>query len=128
LQVKVNGMTEARHIMACNGRRVPLHPTGRPGEYVAGIRYRAWQPPSCLHPTIPVHAPLVFDVIDTWNDRPLGGCVYHVSHLARFSSIGHTPGVVSVPPEDRNPDFPLTLDLRRLPSYRLAAEDAPRMA
>jgi uncharacterized protein (DUF2126 family)/transglutaminase-like putative cysteine protease len=148
LQLKVNGMTGARHIMSCNGRRVPLHPTGRPGEYVAGIRYRAWQTASSLHPTIPAHAPLVFDLVDTWNDRPLGGCVYHVAHpggrhfetfpvnsyeaegrrLARFVDIGHTPGLVHVPLEDLNPDFPLTLDLRRPPSYRFAAEGGPRMA
>jgi uncharacterized protein (DUF2126 family)/transglutaminase-like putative cysteine protease len=148
LQVKVNGMTDARHIMSCNGRRVPLHPTGRPGEYVAGVRYRAWQPPSSLHPTISVHAPLVFDLVDTWNDRPLGGCVYHVTHpggrnfktfpvnsyeaegrrLARFFSIGHTPGLVHTPPEDRNPDFPLTLDLRRRPSHTLAAVGVPPVA
>ena len=67
LQVKVTGMTESRHFLACNGRSVPLHPTGTVGEFVAGVRYRAWQPPSCLHPTIPVHAPLVFDIVDTWN-------------------------------------------------------------
>ncbi|HEY2760596.1 MAG TPA: transglutaminase family protein, partial [Pirellulales bacterium] len=80
LQVKVRGMTNPRHALACNGRRVPLHPTGTPGEFVAGIRYRAWQPPNCLHPTIDVHAPLVFDLIDGWNRRSIGGCTWHVSH------------------------------------------------
>jgi uncharacterized protein (DUF2126 family) len=140
LQVKVTGMTESRHFLACNGRTVPLHPTGTAGEFVAGVRYRAWQPPSCLHPTIAVHAPLVFDLVDGWNERSLGGCTYHVSHpggrsfetfpvnayeaegrrLARFQSIGHSQGVMSVPPEERHPDFPLTLDLRRPPAPGVA--------
>ncbi len=117
---------------------MPLHPTGTPGEFVAGVRYRAWQPPSALHPTIGVHAPLVFDLIDSWNGRAIAGCTYHVSHpggrsherlptnaleaegrrIARFFPFGHTPGAQEAPPEERNPDFPLTLDLRRPPPPR----------
>ena len=133
LQVKVRHMTDTRYILACNGRQVPLSPTGTPGEYVAGVRYRAWSPPSALHPTISVHSPLVFDLVDTWNGRSIGGCTYHVMHpggrnydtfpvnaneaearrVARFWDYGHTPGPLHVRREGRNPDYPMTLDMRR---------------
>jgi len=136
LQVKVFGMTDSRHVVACNGRMVPLHPTGVNGEYVAGVRYRAWQPPSCLHPTIGVHTPLVLDLVDTWNNRAIGGCMYYVSHpggrsyttfpinayeaegrrAARFIAQGHTQGVSAPKEERRSREFPFTLDLRTLPS------------
>jgi uncharacterized protein (DUF2126 family) len=118
LQVKVSGLTDSRYVLACNGRRVPLRSTGVHGEQVAGVRYRAWQPPSALHPTIGIHSPLVFDLIDTWNGRAIGGCTYRVVHPGgrsyetlpvnaweaesrrhnRFQSWGHTPGSFTPPP------------------------------
>lgn len=111
VQVKVTGFTEGRYVLSCNGRRLPLRSAGTKGEYYAGIRYRAWQPPSALHPTISPHVPLVIDVIDTWSGHCVGGCTYHVTHpggrsydvfpvnsfeaearrITRFWDYGHTP-------------------------------------
>ena len=135
LQVKVSGMSGARYAVTCNGRQLPLAPVNAAGEYAAGVRYRAWAPPSALHPTIGVQAPLTFDIVDTWSGRSIGGCTYHVAHpggrnyetfpvnaneaearrIARFWNHGHTPGVMVLKPEPPNPAFPLTLDLRWQP-------------
>jgi uncharacterized protein (DUF2126 family) len=134
LQIKARGLAGDRFAITCNGHRVPLHPTGTNGEGVAGVRYRAWQPPICLQPTIKSHAPLRFDIYDTWNQRSLGGCTYNVAHpggrsydtfpvnsyeaesrrLARFFRHGHQQGKFTPPPETVNRDFPFTLDLRNV--------------
>jgi len=133
IQVKLSGLaTESRYVVSCNGRWVPLHPTGEPGESVAGVRFRARRLSAALHPTIPVHAPLVFDVIDRWEERSIGRCTYHAGppdgrayttrpvnateaqdrRLKRFLKSDETLGQMGVPKEEINPTFPMTLDLR----------------
>ncbi|MFT4009940.1 MAG: transglutaminase family protein [Nocardioidaceae bacterium] len=139
LQVRVGGAVAGRHVVTCNGVPVPLAPTGTTGEFVAGVRYRAWQPPSALHPTIGVHSPLRFDVLDMARKRSLGGCSYHVVHpggraydvppvnaqaaearrASRFEAHGFTTGEIDVAAIEeaarrtRAPEYPHTLDLRR---------------
>jgi uncharacterized protein (DUF2126 family)/transglutaminase-like putative cysteine protease len=132
IEVKACGLPPNRYVVTCNGQAIPMQPTGQAGEFVAGVRYRAWQPWSALHPTIGVHSPLTFDIVDTWMKRSTGGFRYHVVHpggrshetvpvnafeaesrrLARFFRIGHTPGPMSVEPASSNLEFPFTLDLR----------------
>ena len=133
IELKVTGLIDPRHRLTVNGVSVPLQPTGRVGEYVAGVRFRAWLPPSALHPTIGVNAPLTVDLVDTWMKRSMGGCQYHVAHpggrnyvtfpttayeaesrrLARFFQMGHTSGEIGAGEPERSLEFPFTLDLRR---------------
>lgn len=133
MELKVTGLNDNRHVITVNGQPVPLQPTGRVGEFVCGVRYRAWAPPSSLHPTIGAHAPLTFDIVDRWLERSIGGCRYHVAHpggrnydvfpvnayeaesrrLARFFRFGHTPGTTKVMPPQPSFEFPFTLDMRR---------------
>ena len=137
IEALVSGLNPSRHTVTVNGQPLPLQATGIAGQFVAGVRYKAWNPPSSLHPSIGVHAPLTFDIVDTWMKRSLGGCQYHVTHpggrnydtfpvnsyeaesrrLSRFFRMGHSQGILDVPPATcdvhGSRDFPLTLDLRR---------------
>jgi uncharacterized protein (DUF2126 family)/transglutaminase-like putative cysteine protease len=132
IEVKASGLNVNRHLVTVNGRPIPLQPTGRTGEFVCGVRFRAWQPTNALHPTIGVHAPLTFDIVDRWSERSLGGCRYHVAHpggrnhdtfpinayeaesrrLVRFEALGHTPGRLVVGSATPSREFPFTFDLR----------------
>jgi uncharacterized protein (DUF2126 family) len=145
LQVKVKGFTtEGRYAVTCNGRRVPLHTTAVPGEMVAGVRYRARQLSASLHPTIPVHAPLTFDIVDRWERRLIGRCIYHAMppdgrvytsrpvdaaeaeerRRVRFEAVAPPPVEMTAPEEEMNPVFPMTLDLRLPPVARAAPQQA----
>jgi uncharacterized protein (DUF2126 family) len=134
VQARVSGWVDERYVLACNGAAVPLTRTDREGEYVGGVRFKAWNPPSALHPTIGVHAPLVLDVFDRWSGRSMGGMTYHITHpgglsyetlpvnaneaearrRSRFFPFGHTPGPMREPKVQRSREHPRTLDLRRI--------------
>jgi uncharacterized protein (DUF2126 family) len=133
LEVSATGMNDARYVVTANGKALPMQPTGTVGHHVAGVRYKAWNPPSALHPSIAVHAPVTFDIVDTWMQRSLGGCQYHVQHpggsnpanfpinayeaesrrLSRFLRMGHTQGTMRVSAAEISKEHPFTLDLRR---------------
>ena len=132
IELRITGLNRERYALTVNGQVLPLQNTGTVGDYVAGVRYKAWNPPSALHPSIGVHAPLTFDLVDRWAERSLGGCQYHVAHpggrnyeslpvnsyeaesrrLMRFMALGHTPGRLQLPAEQPSQEFPCTLDLR----------------
>jgi uncharacterized protein (DUF2126 family) len=133
LQVKLSGANPERYIVTANQRMVPMTATPTNGVHVGGVRYKAWKPSLSLHPVLEVDAPLTFDIYDTWSNKSLGGCRYHVAHpggrsfdtfpgngneaearrLSRFEKMGHSVGPFVPVPERTHPEFPLTLDLRR---------------
>ncbi|MEE6139681.1 transglutaminase family protein [Mycobacterium sp. 050128] len=112
LQIRIIGADRHRYVVTCNGYPVPLLATDNPDIHVGGVRYKAWQPPSALHPTITTDVPLQFELIDLTSGTSRGGCTYHVSHpggmayeeppvnavaaesrrARRFEAIGFTPG------------------------------------
>jgi uncharacterized protein (DUF2126 family) len=146
IQAKVSGFAaESRYAVTCNGRRVPLYSTGEPGEAVGGVRFRARQLSAVLHPTVPVHAPLTFDIIDRWKERSIGRCTYHVGspdgraytarplnateaadrRQQRFQVSDPPPEPIAVPEEETNQIFPMTLDLRFPPPRKQASIEKP---
>ncbi|EHQ24519.1 transglutaminase family protein [Mucilaginibacter paludis] len=142
VQVKVSGLTDSRYTFLCNGIKIPLVSTGIQGEYIAGVRYRAWQPPSALHPTIGVDTPLVFDLFDTWTQKSVAACQYHVSHpggrsydtypvnsyeaesriISRFFDFGHSIGLVEPTINQATAGGRFITKMNILPKYTITNE------
>ncbi|WP_419730119.1 DUF2126 domain-containing protein [Lichenicola sp.] len=140
LEVRVDGWTPERYVLACNGVAVPLTATQRAGEAVAGVRFKAWEPAFGMHPVLPAQTPLVFDIYDRWSGRSIGGLTHHVAHpggrnyetrpvnaseaearrRVRFQPFGHTPGPMQEPRSVPSPELPCTLDMRRAALQPLA--------
>ncbi|WP_258104359.1 DUF2126 domain-containing protein [Marinoscillum sp. MHG1-6] len=142
LQVKISGLTDSRYQLLCNGFRIPLKNTGIHGEYVTGIRYRAWQPPSALHPTLGVDTPLVIDLYDTWTKKSVAACQYHVAHpggrnyetfpvnsyeaesrrISRFFDFGHSINLVEPTVQNQTGAGRFITKLNIMPNYEATGE------
>ncbi|MDT5231350.1 MAG: hypothetical protein QOJ56_252 [Mycobacterium sp.] len=112
IQIRIIGADRHRYLVTCNGYPVPLLATDTPDIHVGGVRFRAWQPPSALHPSITVDGPLQFELVDLTTATSRGGCTYHIAHpggraydvppvnaveaesrrARRFEATGFTPG------------------------------------
>ena len=145
IEVRAEGLVPERHVVLVNGHVLPMHPTSTAGRAVAGVRFRAWAPAHSLHPHLGIHHPIRLDVLDTWGQRSLGACAYHVWHpegrafdappltrfeasarrAQRFSREGPLPWPLAGKPAAPHPDAPVTLDLRRLPVDRPMPKPTP---
>ena len=116
IQVRIIGADRHRYVVTANGYPVPLLATDNPDINVGGVRFKAWQPPSALHPTITTDVPLQFELIDLTTGTSRGGCTYHVAHpggraydeppvnavaaesrrARRFEATGFTPGKIDL--------------------------------
>ncbi|MFZ0906455.1 MAG: transglutaminase family protein, partial [Mycobacterium sp.] len=112
IQVRIIGADRDRYLVTCNGFPIPLLATDNADIHVGGVRFRAWQPPSALHPSITVDGPLQFELVDLTTRTSRGGCTYHIAHpggraydeppvnaveaesrrARRFEATGFTPG------------------------------------
>ncbi len=141
-----------RYQVLCNGVPIPLRSTGRVGEYVAGVRYRARPADPSNSPVFSPQVPLTFEVLDTWQRLHLGGAQYHLSSptgktyedlptspteaqarvAERFIPFEGGPWRDKRPPLAIHPDSPHTLDLRiwstRLGIPKPALAPAPKGA